>query len=60
MFGANMEKMVCQELTDSDYTFFKKLIDGPGGLLASDNEYFLGKTLLSNGSIALTFSGMLQ
>lgn len=58
--GGSLETLVCEPLTDPDRTILKEVLDGPGGLLADDGEYFLGKTILNNASIPLTLSGVLD
>jgi hypothetical protein len=40
--------------------FLFQTLSGPGGSLSNGDGYFLGETLLQNGSIALTFKGLLE
>ena len=58
LIGGNLEKVVCEPLTDPEYKIFE-LVDGPSGLLSKDG-YFLGKMLFQNGSIPLNISGILK
>ncbi|ELU04109.1 hypothetical protein CAPTEDRAFT_187565 [Capitella teleta] len=58
LIGVIAEKIVCEPLTDPEFKMLNSL-DGPGGSLSSEG-YFLSKTLLQNGSIPLTFSGLLE